>query len=456
MKRKIANECSQGCFRQIPLPSIPLSFLFLFCLAGFLLPPRLRAAEKLNIITIVADDTGWGDVGFHGSKIRTPTLDKLAKESVRLERFYVNPICSVTRAAMMTGQFTRRTGVNNRNGLSLDYRTMPQDFRDAGWQTWMCGKWHLGGPDENALKGREFHPDKRGFVHFYGLLGGAVDYYTHENRESGGLDWWRNGAPVKEEGYSTDLLAAEAVKLIRQRDKAKPFYLHLAFNAAHGPLNPPPGSSARKGDAYTAVVEHMDAAIGKVLATLDAENLDAATLVVFFCDNGAQEGRGGSNAPLRGFKGNAYEGGVRSAALARGPGLKPGTQSQQWMFAGDLWPTFAAAAGLTAKPAKPFDGINLWPALTKGETMQRPGIEVGSSDLAWISAPWKLIQQPGGTRELYDLVNDPGETKNLASEKPDIVARLAADWEKATGGVRSQGGGGKGGKEKRRLKQQSR
>lgn len=426
-----------------------LTVILFVLLAGIVLPLRLPAAEKLNIVTIVADDMGWGDVGFHGSKIKTPSLDKLAGEGVRLERFYVNPICSVTRAALMTGQFTRRTGVNNRNGLPLDYRTLPQDFGDAGWQTWMCGKWHLGGPTDNALKGREFHPDRRGFAHFYGLLGGAVDYYSHENRESGGLDWWRNGEAVKEDGYSTDLLAAEAVKLIRQRDKAKPFFLHLAFNAAHGPLNPPPGSSARKGDAYAAVVAHMDTAIGRVLAALDSENLTASTLVVFFCDNGAQEGRGGSNAPLRGAKGGAYEGGVRSAAVARGPGLKPGTLSQQWMFVGDFWPTFAAAAGISPKPAKPFDGVNVWPALTKGETIQRPGFEVGASDLAWLSAPWKLIQQPGGTRELYDLASDPGETKNLAAEKPDIVAKLAADWEKATASIRAKAGGGKGGKPKR-------
>ena len=426
-----------------------LTVLFVTLVAEILLPPGLPAAEKLNIITIVADDTGWGDVGFHGSKIKTLAVDRLAKEGVQLDRFYVNPICSLTRAALMTGQFTRRTGVNNRTGLPLDYRILPQDFRYAGWQTWMCGKWHLGGPEDNALKGREFHPDRRGFDHFHGLLGGAVDYYSHENRESGGLDWWRNGEPVKEEGYSTDLLAAEAVELIRQRDRTKPFYLHLAFNAAHGPLNPPPGSSARKGEAYTAVIEHMDAAIGKVIAALDAEKLAARTLVVFFCDNGAQEGRGGSNAPLRGFKGGAHEGGVRSAAVARGPGLKPGTLSQQWMFVGDLWPTLAAAAGLAPKPAKPFDGVNLWSALTKGEPVPRPGFEVGSSDLAWLSAPWKLIRQPEGTHELYNLADDPGETKNLADEKPDIVAKLAGEWEKATEGIRMKGGRDKAGKPKR-------
>ena len=401
------------------------------------------AAGALNIVTIVADDMGWGDVGFHGSKIRTPSLDRLAREGVRLERFYVNPICSVTRASLLSGQFARRTCVNNRTGLRLDYRTLPQDFSDAGWQTWMCGKWHLGGPAGNAMNGREYHPDRRGFAHFYGLLGGAVDYNEHINRESGELDWWRNGEPVTESGYSTDLLTAEGIRLIRARDRTRPFLLHLAYNAAHGPLNPPPGFSGSRRETYAAVVEHMDAAIGKVLAVLDAEGLNPNTVVVFFCDNGAQEGRGGSNAPLRGFKGDAREGGVRSPAVVRGPGLAPGTVSQQWLFVGDLWPTLAAAAGLTAKPAKPFDGVNVWPALTRGQPQPRPGFEVGSADLAWLSPPWKLRHQPDGPRELFDLGQDPGETNNLATQRPEMVARLTAEWEQAAGALRGKRAPGK-------------
>lgn len=412
--------------------------LIVFLLTALVAPAR--AVGALNLVTIVADDMGWGDVGFHGSKIRTPNLDRLAREGVRLDRFYVNPICSVTRASLLSGQFARRTGVNNRTGLPLDYRTLPQDFDAAGWQTWMCGKWHLGGPADNALTGREFHPDRRGFAHFYGLLGGAVDYYEHINRESGEMDWWRNGSPVKESGYSTDLLTDESIRLIRTRDRTKPFYLHLAYNAAHGPLNPPPGLSSGRRDTYAAVVAHMDASIGRLLATLDAEGVATNTLVVFFCDNGAQEGRGGSNAPLRGFKGEAYEGGIRSPAVVRGPGLAPGTVSQQWMFVGDLWPTLAAAADFTPRPAKPFDGVNVWSALSQGKALPRPGFEAGSADLAWLSAPWKLRQQPDGGRELFDLVQDPGETKNLATERPDVLARLTAEWEQAAGTVREKRG----------------
>ena len=417
------------------------------------LPERAEAATPLNVVTIVADDVGWGDMGFHGSKIRTPCLDRLAGEGVRLDRFYVNPICSLTRAALMTGQFTRRTGVNNGSGLPLDYRTFPQEFHEAGWQTWMCGKWHLGGAPDNAFPGREYHPDKRGFDHFYGLLGGAVDYYEHINHQTGMLDWWRDGAPAKDEGYSTELLADEAMKRIKSRDRSKPFLLHLAFNAAHGPLDLPPGKSASRGEAmYAAVVESMDAAIGRVMAALADEQLADSTIVLFFCDNGAQEGRGGSNAPLRGAKGGAYEGGVRSAALIRGPGLKAGTVSQQWMFAGDVWPTLAAAAGVNPKPTKPFDGVNVWASLTKNEVITRPGFEVGARDLAWLSAPWKLVQQTDGTRELYDLTKDPGEAKNLAAEQPDIVGKLAAEWEKTMASVKARGGPGRprpGGKGKK-------
>jgi arylsulfatase A-like enzyme len=412
-----------------------------------------NAAEppRLNILTIVADDVGWHDLGFHGSKIKTPHIDRLAAGGVKLDRFYVNPICSVTRSALMTGQFTLRTGVNNSSGLPLEYRILPQDFRDAGWQTWMCGKWHLGGSADNAFTSRDYHPDKRGFSHFYGLLGGAVDYYTHENRESGGLDWWRNGEPAKDEGYSTDLLAAEVIKLLKGRDKTKPFLLHLAFNAAHGPLNPPPSAHPARGEeTYAAVVSAMDAAIGRVLEALDSEKLADSTLVVFFCDNGAQEGRGGSNAPLRGAKGETYEGGVRSAAVLRGPGLKAGSISQQWMWVGDLWPTLASAAGLTPKPAKPFDGVNLWPSLTKGEIKERPPFELGNKDMAWFAPPWKLIVQPGGAKELYNLSEDPGEQHDLATQKSEMVAQLSAAMEKSLGPVKrpGKGGGGGGGKKK--------
>ena len=405
-------------------------------------------AQRPNIITIVADDLGWGDVGFHGSSIETPQLDKLAAGGVRLERFYVNPVCSLTRASFLTGRFAPRTGVNNRSGLPLDYRIFPEDFRAAGYQTWMCGKWHLGGSEDNTLVGRHYHPDSRGFDHFYGFLAGAVDYFAHVNPASGQPDWWRNGQPVVEKGYSTDLFADEAIGLIKKRDPDKPFLLHLAFNAAHGPLQPPEGSSGRGGSAYAAVVERMDGAIGRVLQTLDEEKIADSTIVLFFCDNGAQDGRGGSNGSLRGAKGGSYEGGIRSAAVLRYPdAIRAGGEFSGWMWAGDVWPTLAAAAGITPQPAKPLDGVNMWPALVAADgTAKRAPFAVGSKSMAWFEPPWKLIVSPDGLAELYNLDDDPDESQDLAAADADRVARMTADLKASLGSWRAKGGGGKGGR----------
>lgn len=411
------------------------------------------AAEKpsvprANVITIVADDVGWGDVGFHGSSIKTPNLDRLATDGVRLDRFYVNPICSLTRASFLTGQFVSRTGVNNGSGLALDYRIFPQDFRAVGYQTWMCGKWHLGGSDDNALVGRQYHPDSRGFDHFYGFLAGAVDYFAHVNPASGQPDWWRNGQAVSEKGYSTDLFADEAIKLIKKRDTNKPFLLHLAFNAAHGPLQPPEGSTGRGSGAYAAVVERMDSAIGRVLQALDEEKIADSTIVLFFCDNGAQDGRGGSNGSLRGAKGGSYEGGIRSAAALRYPeGIRAGGEFSGWMWVGDVWPTLAAAAGVTPQPAKPFDGVNMWPALVAADgTTKRAPFAVGSKSMAWFEPPWKLIVSPDGPAELYNLDDDPDESLDLASANAERVTRMTENFRANLGSWRAKGGGGKGGR----------
>ncbi|MBU3665825.1 MAG: arylsulfatase [Chthoniobacterales bacterium] len=422
-----------------------VSFLLFFCRAA--MASDSPAAQRPNIITIAGDDIGWNDVGFHGSSIKTPNIDKLAAAGARLDRFYVNPICSLTRASFLTGQFCPRTGVNNRSGLPLDYRIFPEDFRAAGYQTWMCGKWHLGGSDDNMLIGREYHPDSRGFDHFYGFLAGAVDYFAHVNPANGKPDWWRNGQAVVEKGYSTELLADEAISLIKKRDPDKPFLLHLAFNAAHGPLQPP-ATVAGRGGAYHAVVEAMDRAIGRVLDTLDEQKIADSTIVLFFCDNGAQEGRGGSNAPLRGFKGEAYEGGVRSAAALRyPPAIRAGSEFAGWMWAGDVWPTLAAAAGIKPQPAKAFDGVNMWPALIAADGMAaRAPFAVGSKSMAWFEPPWKLIVSPDGPAELYNLADDPGETRNLAMQDAERVTRMTSDLKKNLGSWRMKGAGGKGGR----------
>ncbi|MCP5115213.1 MAG: sulfatase-like hydrolase/transferase, partial [bacterium] len=199
------------------------------CILAVLLPAALAAADHPHVVLIVADDLGWNDVGYHGSEIRTPNIDKLAKSGVMLERFYAYPLCSPTRTALMTGRHSIELGVNGpfaptaKEGLPLDERLLPQAFSDAGYQTFMTGKWHLG------LAHVKYFPQSRGFDHFYGHLGAAVDFYEHVLR--GGLDWQRNGKSVREEGYTTDLITAEAVRLLRERDKNKPVLLYITYNA---------------------------------------------------------------------------------------------------------------------------------------------------------------------------------------------------------------------------------
>jgi arylsulfatase A-like enzyme len=184
-----------------------------------------------------------------------------------------------------------------------------------------------------------------------------------------------------------------------------------------------------------------------VLATLDEQNIADSTLVLFFCDNGAQEGQGGSNRSLRGAKGSAYEGGVRSAAALRYPdAIRAGGEFSGWMWAGDVWPTLAAAAGITPQPAKPFDGVNMWPALVAADsTTKRAPFAVGSKSMAWFEPPWKLIISPDRPAELYNLDEDPNESRDLAAQEVDRVARMTADLETNLGSWRAKGGGGKGG-----------
>ena len=417
----------------------------LWCLT---LAPLAPAAPRPNVVIIVTDDHGYGDIGWNNPAVKTPHLDRLAADGARLERMVVNPICSVTRAALLTGLATARTGVNNSSGLDLKYRILPQAFHDAGYQTWMCGKWHLGGPEDSQRSGPQYLPQARGFDSFYGLLGGAIDYTTHERKETGQLDWQRNGQPIREEGFSTDLLADEASRLVRGRQKQQPFLLYLAFNAVHGPLAPPPSaptlSKRDRRPLLLANLTHLDAALGRVLATLDAEGLRNDTLVFFCGDNGGQLNQGASNGTLRGEKGGTFEGGIRVPAAIRWPGqIKAGQVSRQLMAAMDLLPTLCAAAGVATGIGEPLDGVNLWPALTTGRVGKHPPFVMGNKDVACFSEPWKLVVPPGGEAPLlFDIQADPAESRDLAAAHPEIVATL----EREIAAVR--GPGGKGGNRK--------
>ncbi|MCZ6792593.1 MAG: sulfatase-like hydrolase/transferase [Planctomycetota bacterium] len=390
------------------------------------------APERLNVVIFVADDMGWGDVGYHGSEIETPNIDRLVREGVELDRFYAFPICSPTRAALLTGRSPLRFGITGPLGwdarnLPVDEHLLPQGFRAAGYQTFMVGKWHLGGgSDPDRL------PHHRGFDHCYGCGGGVIDYYEHSNR-TGRTDWHRNGEALEEKGYSTDLLAAEASRLLRERDRKKPVLLYVAFNAPHGPHQAPDElvekyrDLGRGRDVYAATVDAMDRAIGRVLSTLDGEGLKKSTLVVFFSDNGAPvRGGAASNGTLRGGKGATSEGGIRVPAVMRWPGvLEAGTKSRQVISVLDLFPTLAAAAGVAPGNRQPFDGRDVWPAIRAGKTVPREGLVISNGrSTAVFQGPWKLLHEGARGSRLYRIAEDPAEERDLAAEHPQLVGRL--------------------------------
>jgi len=287
-----------------------------------------------NIVYIVADDMGWGDVGFHGSDIPTPNLDRLASQGARLEQFYVLPMCTPTRAALMTGRYPLRYGLQTgvipsagTYGLPLDEYLLPQLLKNAGYATAMVGKWHLGHAKP------EYWPRQRGFDNFYGALVGEIDHFTHSSH--GVLDWYRNNEPLEEEGFDNTLLGEEAARILQSHDGANPLFLYLAFTAPHTPFQAPQQYLDRfkhmkdeNRRAYAAMISVLDDGIGKVVAALEAKGLRDNTLIIFHSDNGGVKDSmfsGDSkvagpmpadNGPYRAGKGTLYEGGTRVAAFA--------------------------------------------------------------------------------------------------------------------------------------------
>ncbi len=384
-----------------------------------------------NVLLIVADDLGWGDVPWRGTPARMPQLDALRQSGTELLRFYASPVCSPTRAALLTGRSAFQQGIRdqfapNNDGVSLLEHFLPESFRAAGYATALVGKWHLGSTSPERL------PTQRGFDHFYGFAGPAVDYYTHRfTGPAGGLDWQRNGTPLTEEGYATDLIAAEEVRLLRARDKARPFLHVVTFNAPHTPYAAPDALKANyptlSGDAqtYAAMLESLDLGIGAILAELAAQNLANDTLVVFVSDNGAVTP--GRNTPLRAAKGNVYDGGIRVPAIVRWPGVvRAGATSEQFIAAQDLLPTLASATGVTLRNGLPLDGRDVWTPLRTGAgTVERTFSVATTTNYAQFDGRWKLVRI-GARDELYDIVTDPTEATNRAAAEPAVLARMQA------------------------------
>jgi arylsulfatase A-like enzyme len=408
-------------------------------------------SDRLNVVYIMPDDLGWADVGFHHlSEIRTPNIDRLVSEGVELDRFYGCPVCSPSRACAMTGRSPMRYGMIyevvrpwQTHGIPQNERLLPQAFREARYQTWMVGKWHLG------LWNRKLVPNQRGFDHFYGFLTGDIDYFEHTREHS--VDWQRNGKTVREPGYSTDLLAAEAVRLIEQRDRSRPFFLYLPFNAPHQPLMAPQRLIRSYADisdpsrrTYAAMVTSLDEGIGRVKDALDRTGASNNTLIIFHSDNGGQTKKGAVNLPLRAGKSTVFEGGIRVPAFVHAPGLlSAGQKSQQVLTNLDMFPTLTAAAGVKPGNSLPFDGRNLWQALTSGEIAHREDLffaigERGYWRHAVFHGPWKLVleKKQANFREnppdppeipmLFRIEEDPYEKRNLADAHPDIVRDMTA------------------------------
>jgi arylsulfatase A-like enzyme len=418
-------------------------------LIAVLLPSlaTLAAEAKPNIVHIVADDLGWKDVGFNGcTDIKTPNIDNLAARGAKLEQYYVQPMCTPTRACLMTGRYPLRYGLQtgvipsaHTYGLPTDEWLLPQALKEAGYTTAIIGKWHLGHADQ------KYWPRQRGFDYQYGPLIGEIDYFTHE--QHGVVDWYRNNKVVKQKGYSTTLLGNEAVKLINGHDPAKPLYLYLAFNAAHTPYQAPPeyldqyksiADPSRR--AYAGSITAMDDQIGLVLAALDNKKMRDNTLVVFQSDNGGTRnamfaGEGDmsqikipcDNGPYRDGKGSLYEGGTRVCALANWPGnIKAGSTVDGLIHAVDWYPTLVSLAGGQTAKAKPLDGLNVWPTISKGQLSPRTEIvyNVEPFRAAIRQGDWKLVWKtllPAAV-ELFNLAQDPSEKNNVAPQNPDKVA----------------------------------
>jgi arylsulfatase A-like enzyme len=405
------------------------------------------AAPRPNIVLIVADDLGWKDVGFHGSDIKTPNIDKLAQEGARLEQFYAQPMCTPTRAAIMTGRYPFRYGLQtlviptpSKYGLPTDEWLLPQALKGAGYQTEMVGQWHLGHAD------RKFWPRQRGFDYHYGSMVGEVDYNTHSS--AGVLDWYRNDRPVKEDGYVTELWGRDAVARIAGHDTKDPLFLYLAFTAPHAPYQAPKEYIDRYSNiedptrrTYAAMVTAMDDQIGKVVAALEQKKMRDNTIIIFMSDNGGNRSAllsgdvdvsnlklPADNGPYRGGKGMLYEGGTRVAALANWPGrIKPG-EVKDMIHVVDIFLTLAGLAGVAGHQGKPLDGLDVWASLGEGKTSPRTEVVYNIEPFRGgvRQGDWKLIWRTPlpSALELYNIADDPFEKTNLADKYPDIVARL--------------------------------
>ncbi|MGE3819171.1 MAG: arylsulfatase [Isosphaeraceae bacterium] len=400
------------------------------------------AEARPNVVFLLADDLGREDCGFMGgTTIRTPNIDKLAAAGAKLDAFYALPVCSPTRAALMTGRYPMRHGLQvgvvrpwAQYGLPLEERTLAQALKAAGYRTGIVGKWHLGHFQP------EYLPTRRGFDRQYGHYNGALDYFTHER--DGGFDWHRDDQICRDEGYATRLLGREAARFIAESAGETPFFLYVPFNAVHSPHQAPPESIAPYGalkgprKPYAGMLAELDEAIGTIVGAVEKAGVRGNTLFLFSSDNGGPApGRVTDNGKYRAGKGTLYEGGVRVAAFATWDGHIPaGSTITEPIHMVDWYPTLLNLCGASREQPLPIDGLDVWPTLTQGKPSPHDAILLNSTPRtgAVRVGDWKLVVKNGEDNpdapapaasgeesvELFNLRDDPHETTNLADREP--------------------------------------
>lgn len=419
----------------------------------FASPAALPAdAPPPNILLIVADDLGWSDVGWHGGFSKTPNLDRLVREGIELDQHYVQPVCTPTRTALMSGRYPGRFGPHalapsNLRAMPLGTMTLASALKSVGYHTYQSGKWHLGSRSE-------WGPNVFGFDHGYGTLTGAADPWTHKYRAGSPYEdtWHRDGKLLHEEGNATELVAAEALRRIEE--KQQPWLVYVPFHAVHTPVDAPDefkkiydgvkfhDDPARHDSRLrmAAMVAQLDAKVGQFVEALARTGQRDNTLIVFTSDNGGIEslqnayvGKVGhsplnsENDPLRGQKNQLFEGGIRVCAFANWPGKLAPRKFTAPMHAVDWFPTLAGLAGYKPETDLHWDGIDQWPALagqSPGRTDRTIYIAMKNGGRALRRGQWKLIVPPSGKPQLYNLATDPYEKTDLAAAEPGHVADL--------------------------------
>ena len=435
-------------------------------ISGLVLPQLLscsgaekKQAEKIkpNFIIILADDLGWSDVGYHGSEIKTPAIDKIASEGIEFDRFYVHSVCSPTRAALLTGRSPSRFNIlaplGDKPGFPAGTVTIAGLLQGQGYETKITGKWHLGADPEGR-------PMKFGFNESYGYLHGQIDPYTHLYK-TGVKTWHRNDEFVEEEGHTTDLITAEAISFINKQQDS-PFFLYVTYSVPHYPLDEPAkwrdmytGISNKSRAHFAASVSHMDNSIGRILDAVKEKGIGKNTMIMFISDNGGQEEWSsktdyngkfepndvlGDNKPLRDWKTSLYDGALRVPAILYWEGTLNRMKVNEAINVSDIYPTLANLAGARVPDELNIEGINFWPAV-EGKKLPEDRVMYWKLNIgtAVKKGDWKLIRTGGKqkevTEELYNISADPYETNDLSEtnkEKTDelrkeLLGQMAKD-----------------------------